>query len=82
MIDAIKWVRHVYRDLYNDHNAQMTVLTKQVKDFIHSQSIRLETVNTPATTNLKDSSTEVEKRAEAREQEKAIVGDKGKRKIF
>ena len=40
-IDAIKWVRHVQRDMYNDHNAQMAALTKKLDDFIQSQTVQV-----------------------------------------
>ena len=74
IIDAMQWVRHVQRDMYNNHNAQMASLQKQLDDFIQGRTVRTPTA--AASTILKDSSTEGEKRAE-QEKEKA---DKGKRK--
>ena len=74
-IDAMQWVRHVQRDMYNDHNAQMASLQKQLDDFIQGRTVRTPST-AAASTILKDSSTEGEKRAE-QEKEKA---DKGKRK--
>ena len=79
-IDTMKWVRHAHRDMNYDHNAQMAPETKKLDDFIHSQTVQSQSTNTAATTILKDSSTEGEKRAVAGEQEKAGAGDKGKRK--
>ena len=75
-IDAMQWVRHVQRDMYNDHNAQMASLQKQLDDFIQCRTIQTPSTTAAASTSLKDSSTEGEKRAE-QEKEKA---DKGKRK--
>ena len=73
----MKWVRHVQRDMYNDHNAQMASLQKQCDDFIQGHTVRTQSTNVAASTIPKDSSTEEEKRAE---QEKDGTGDKGKRK--
>ena len=75
-IDAMQWVRHVQRDMYNDHNAQMASLQKQLDNFIHGRTVRTPST-AAASTILKDSSTEGEKRAE---QEKVNADKKGKRK--
>ena len=63
-IDAMKWVQHVQRDMYNDHNAQMASLQKQFDDFIQGHTIRTQSTNVAASTIPKDSSTEGEKRAD------------------
>ena len=76
-IDAMQWVRHVQRDMYNDHNAQMASLQKQLDDFIQGRTVRTPSTTAAASTILKDSSTEGEKRAE---QEKVNADNKGKRK--
>ena len=76
-IDAMQWVRHVQRDMYNDHNAQMASLQKQLDDFIQGRTVRTPSTTAVASTILKDSSTEGEKRAE---QEKVNADNKGKRK--
>ena len=76
-IDAMQWVRHVQRDMYNDHNAHMASLQKQLDDFIQGRTVRTPSTTAAASTILKDSSTEGEKRAE---QEKVNADNKGKRK--
>ena len=76
-IDAMQWVRHVQRDMYNDHNAHMASLQKQLDDFIQGRTVRTPSTTAVASTIMKDSSTEGEKRAE---QEKVIADNKGKRK--
>ena len=74
-IDAMQWVRHVQRDTYNDHNAQMASLQKQLDDFIQGHTVRTPSTTVVASTILKDSSTEGKKRTE---QEKEKAGSKDK----
>ena len=56
-IDAIQWVRHVQRDMYNDHNAQMASLQKQLDDFIQGRTVQTPSTTAAAYIILKDSST-------------------------